>query len=147
MTQDPHGAAQWRPATLVRSAAGPLALGAALGALGGWLWWTWWGPAPDGKAIDPSGLKYDMSDFDGYAVEVALRLVCDREFEIERFVPREYWSLIATLATPRGETFEARLVGADGNDHLKGGEGNDYFHASEGDDIAEGGSGAKGAAS
>ena len=31
--------------------------------------------AADGKAIDPSGLKYDMSDFDGYAVEVALRLV------------------------------------------------------------------------
>jgi DNA topoisomerase-1 len=45
---------------------------------------------------------------------VALRLVCDRELEIEKFIPREYWSLIATLATPRGETFEARLVGADG---------------------------------
>ena len=45
---------------------------------------------------------------------VALRLVCDRELEIEKFVPREYWSLIATLATPRGETFQARLVGADG---------------------------------
>ncbi|MDU6243680.1 MAG: type I DNA topoisomerase, partial [Bradyrhizobium sp.] len=43
-----------------------------------------------------------------------LRLVCDRELEIEKFVPREYWSLIATLATPRGDTFEARLVGADG---------------------------------
>jgi len=27
---------------------------------------------------------------------------------------REYWSLVATLATARGETFEARLVGADG---------------------------------
>jgi DNA topoisomerase-1 len=34
--------------------------------------------------------------------------------EIEKFVAREYWSLIATLATPRGESFEARLVGADG---------------------------------
>jgi DNA topoisomerase I len=43
-----------------------------------------------------------------------LRLVCDRELEIEKFVPREYWSLVATLATPRGETFEARLVGAEG---------------------------------
>ena len=31
--------------------------------------------AGDGKGIDPSGLKYDMSDFDGYAVELALRLV------------------------------------------------------------------------
>ncbi len=50
----------------------------------------------------------------GRVQSVALRLVCDRELEIEKFVPREYWSLLATLATPRGESFEARLVGADG---------------------------------
>jgi len=50
----------------------------------------------------------------GRVQSVALRLVADRELEIEKFVPREYWSLIATLATPRSETFEARLVGADG---------------------------------
>src|SRR6266568_9396023 len=50
----------------------------------------------------------------GRVQSVALRLVCDRELEIERFVAREYWSLVASLATPRGETFEARLVGADG---------------------------------
>src|SRR5690242_6597868 len=50
----------------------------------------------------------------GRVQSVALRLVCDRELEIEKFVPREYWSLVATLATPRDETFEARLVGADG---------------------------------
>src|SRR2546429_6614334 len=50
----------------------------------------------------------------GRVQSVALRLVCDREIEIERFVAREYWSLVARLATPREETFEARLVGADG---------------------------------
>src|SRR5215813_879338 len=50
----------------------------------------------------------------GRVQSVALRLVCDRELEIEKFVAREYWSLVATLATPRAETFEARLVGADG---------------------------------
>ena len=50
----------------------------------------------------------------GRVQSVALRLVCDREREIETFVPREYWSLAAILATPRNETFEARLVGADG---------------------------------
>jgi len=50
----------------------------------------------------------------GRVQSVALRLVCDRELEIERFITREYWSLAATLATPRNETFEARLVGADG---------------------------------
>jgi DNA topoisomerase I len=50
----------------------------------------------------------------GRVQSVALRLVADRELEIERFVAREFWSLTATLATPREETFEARLVGADG---------------------------------
>ncbi|PYF03347.1 DNA topoisomerase I [Rhodopseudomonas faecalis] len=50
----------------------------------------------------------------GRVQSVALRLVCDREQEIERFVAQEYWSLVATLATPRGDTFEARLTGADG---------------------------------
>jgi DNA topoisomerase-1 len=50
----------------------------------------------------------------GRVQSVALRLVCDRELEIEKFVPREYWSLVATLATPRGDEFDARLVGADG---------------------------------
>src|SRR5271154_6461960 len=50
----------------------------------------------------------------GRVQSVALRLVCDRELEIEKFVRRECWSLVASLATPRQETFEARLVGADG---------------------------------
>src|ERR1043165_1986740 len=50
----------------------------------------------------------------GRVQSVALRLVSDRELEIERFVAREYWSLIATLTTPRGDAFEARLVGAAG---------------------------------
>ena len=50
----------------------------------------------------------------GRVQSVALRLVADRELEIEKFVRQEYWSLVATLATPRDETFEARLVGADG---------------------------------
>ncbi len=31
--------------------------------------------AADGKSLDATGLKHDISDFDGYAVEVALRLV------------------------------------------------------------------------
>ena len=50
----------------------------------------------------------------GRVQSVALRLVCDRELEIEKFVAREYWSLVAKLATPRGDEFEARLIGADG---------------------------------
>ena len=67
----------------------------------------------------------------GRVQSVALRLVCDRELEIEKFVPREYWSLVATLLTPRGEAFEARLVGADGKkiqrlDIGSGAEAEDY---------------------
>ena len=50
----------------------------------------------------------------GRVQSVALRLVCDRELEIEKFVSKEYWSIVARLATPRNEVFEARLVGADG---------------------------------
>ncbi|MBV8851631.1 MAG: type I DNA topoisomerase [Methylobacteriaceae bacterium] len=50
----------------------------------------------------------------GRVQSVALRLVCDRELEIEKFVAREYWSLIATLITKDGAPFTARLVGADG---------------------------------
>ncbi|HRF09514.1 MAG TPA: type I DNA topoisomerase [Xanthobacteraceae bacterium] len=50
----------------------------------------------------------------GRVQSVALRLVCDREREIEAFKPQEYWSVAALLATPRNDVFEARLVGADG---------------------------------
>ncbi|NWJ22931.1 type I DNA topoisomerase [Rhizobium sp. RM] len=50
----------------------------------------------------------------GRVQSVALRLVCDRESEIERFVSEEYWNLSALLKTPRGDEFEAKLVSADG---------------------------------
>ena len=50
----------------------------------------------------------------GRVQSVALRLVCDRELEIETFRSQEYWSLVATLATKDGGVFDARLVGADG---------------------------------
>ena len=51
-------------------------------------------------------------------------------------MPREFWSLVATLATPRGETFEARLVGADGQkiqrlDIGTGAEAEDFKRALE----------------
>ncbi len=50
----------------------------------------------------------------GRVQSVALRLICDREREIETFVKREYWSILAHLKTQKGEGFTARLVGADG---------------------------------
>jgi DNA topoisomerase-1 len=41
---------------------------------------------------------------------VALKLICDREQEISRFVPEEYWHLFASLAGPVPPEFEAKLV-------------------------------------
>ncbi|WP_311028609.1 type I DNA topoisomerase [Mesorhizobium koreense] len=50
----------------------------------------------------------------GRVQSVALRLVCDREAEIERFVREDYWQIAAMLATPRSQEFEARLTVYDG---------------------------------
>jgi DNA topoisomerase-1 len=50
----------------------------------------------------------------GRVQSVALRLVCDRESEIEIFKPREYWSVEVTLEPPNGGRFAARVVGFDG---------------------------------
>ncbi len=49
----------------------------------------------------------------GRVQSVALRLIVEREMEIEAFRAREYWTVKAILATPRGDTFEARLVTLD----------------------------------
>ncbi|QYX57562.1 type I DNA topoisomerase [Roseovarius sp. SCSIO 43702] len=46
----------------------------------------------------------------GRVQSVCLRLIVEREMEIEAFNPREYWSVKALLSTPRGQEFEARLV-------------------------------------
>jgi DNA topoisomerase I len=50
----------------------------------------------------------------GRVQSVTLRIVCDRELEIEKFVKREYWSIVAHLKTAADAPFTARLVGADG---------------------------------
>ncbi len=49
----------------------------------------------------------------GRVQSVALRLVCDRESEIEKFKPVEYWSVLARLIE-KGKGFEARLYSVDG---------------------------------
>ena len=41
----------------------------------------------------------------GRVQSVALRLVCDREAEIEAFKTEEYWTIEALLATAKGEEF------------------------------------------
>ncbi|MEO1640495.1 MAG: type I DNA topoisomerase [Pseudomonadota bacterium] len=46
----------------------------------------------------------------GRVQSVCLRLIVEREMEIEAFRAREYWSVKAQLQSPRGQTFEARLT-------------------------------------
>jgi DNA topoisomerase-1 len=50
----------------------------------------------------------------GRVQSVALRLICEREAEIEIFKPREYWSVEAHFFTPAGAPFTAKLSHLDG---------------------------------
>ncbi len=51
----------------------------------------------------------------GRVQSVALRLICERETEIELFNPQEYWSIETRLHTPEGAPFTARLTHLSGN--------------------------------
>jgi DNA topoisomerase-1 len=50
----------------------------------------------------------------GRVQSVALRLICEREDEIQVFKPEEYWTVAALMATADGQTFPARLQALDG---------------------------------
>ncbi|WP_207460630.1 type I DNA topoisomerase [Azospirillum sp. SYSU D00513] len=50
----------------------------------------------------------------GRVQSVALRLVCEREAEIEVFKPQEYWSIGVGFTTPGGAAFTAQLTQLDG---------------------------------
>jgi len=49
----------------------------------------------------------------GRVQSVALKMICDREAEIEAFVPEEYWHLDARLAAGQPPAFVARLAQRD----------------------------------
>ena len=51
----------------------------------------------------------------GRVQSVALKLVVDREREIEKFVPEEYWNITARLAGPVPPEFDAKLLKRGGN--------------------------------
>ncbi len=50
----------------------------------------------------------------GRVQSVALRLICERESEIEAFKAREYWTIEVEFGTRSGERFTARLTHLDG---------------------------------
>ncbi|MGC9325680.1 MAG: type I DNA topoisomerase, partial [Desulfomonilia bacterium] len=46
----------------------------------------------------------------GRVQSVALRLICMRQEEIERFVSKEYWTIETSLSTPEGDTISAKVI-------------------------------------
>ncbi|MGD1006739.1 MAG: type I DNA topoisomerase [Ignavibacteriaceae bacterium] len=52
----------------------------------------------------------------GRVQSVALKLICDRESEIEKFIKIEYWSIWAVFSTEKGEPFKAKLFSIGGKD-------------------------------
>ncbi|BAF59427.1 topoisomerase IA [Pelotomaculum thermopropionicum SI] len=46
----------------------------------------------------------------GRVQSVAVRLICDREEEIQSFVPEEYWTLVASFVKTGEAPFEGRLI-------------------------------------
>ena len=46
----------------------------------------------------------------GRVQSVCLRLIVEREIEVEAFKPKEYWSVKASLKTPKGQIFEGKLI-------------------------------------
>ncbi len=61
----------------------------------------------------------------GRVQSVALRLICERETDIENFVPREYWSIQADFKTPAGDIVNAALTHLNGDKRGKMDLGNE----------------------
>lgn len=57
-------------------------------------------------------IRYGLSA--GRVQSVSLRLICDREKEIQAFTAREYWTIDALLKTVQGKSLQARLAAIDG---------------------------------
>ncbi|HET8679078.1 MAG TPA: DNA topoisomerase, partial [bacterium] len=69
----------------------------------------------------------------GRVQSVALRLIVDREREIEAFVPTEYWTIAGVFATKARKTFTARLFARDGERFGSPGDENAVIITSETD--------------
>ncbi len=52
----------------------------------------------------------------GRVQSVSLRLICEREIEINSFLPQEYWSIIGEFSTDTTPPFLAKLIKVDGED-------------------------------
>ncbi len=66
------------------------------------------------KAIISSSGSSSLSA--GRVQSVALKLICDRETAIEKFIATEYWSISAIFKTEKGDSFKAKLFSIGGKD-------------------------------
>jgi DNA topoisomerase-1 len=66
----------------------------------------------DVSALVWSKLAFGLSA--GRVQSVALRLIVDREREVEAFKPEEYWNIGVALKNPAGQTFSTKLASGDG---------------------------------
>ncbi len=57
---------------------------------------------------------YGSSLSAGRVQSVALRLICEREDDIEKFIATEYWSIVAVFTTEKGEELRAKLYEVNG---------------------------------
>lgn len=57
---------------------------------------------------------YGSSLSAGRVQSVALRLICEREEDIEKFIATEYWSIVAVFTTEKGEEIRAKLYEVNG---------------------------------
>ena len=73
------------------------------------LWTIWWVSICPGSLAQTPGSRSA-----GRVQSVALRLICDRELEIETFKPEEYWQVKAQMGSEAGKDFETRLYELNG---------------------------------
>ena len=59
--------------------------------------------------------KASWSSFSRSSSICCLRLICEREIEIESFIPQEYWSINSHFSFEDNNPFEAKLTHFDGN--------------------------------
>ncbi|MEE9272835.1 MAG: type I DNA topoisomerase [Robiginitomaculum sp.] len=50
----------------------------------------------------------------GRVQSVSLRLICERETKIEKFISEEYWTIDADIVSTKGKSFPAKLIELDG---------------------------------
>ena len=74
-----------------------------------WIWWmhsrrdVCWTVWLDTASVPSSGQKVKRGLSAGRVQSVALRIIADREAEIDAFIPEEYWTLDAELNVKGGE--------------------------------------------